>query len=528
MVICWFGTAIAAMPMVKWRLEPTAILRIGSDDAISRRGPDVDLNDVTNFILVNVVRQLSCLCKQSTEMFDELELLTGGIVRRAIRLTDRVKSLRSFTSELNPTVEEVCLDDIGAYKPYRSDASKQPSFSQQRPQGVVEVYLRGMSVPALEKLNRFRDDGEDCVRMYTNPDFFFEIWSSQIKKEMSEKKPKRKKRQAQKQVAVTVRAPKNVKQLALIDKVQRQNEATAVAVKPKPGTSDAVDPRSLTGQRRSSIPGNWPSSNDPPPQAPLDIKRRPSITDTSGHAPRVPPPPKGRVAQPATLPKTTCRPAVAPPPPPPPSPPVNPSGREVIQHNDLPPPPPPPPPTPPPTDSMPEGLDAIPSPPLPSPPPPILRNAAKNANRGTLYSVNNFNRKTAFFPSPPPPMISDALDSDAGNSSLPLPPPPPSPPATPPPPSDQIPPTPESAFQMRSATPSKTQPRESRSDLLSAIRIGITFRKVEATRTADKSKQSKGGLFDVQTILEMRRKALEEDSEEDEDDDVTDGDEWGE
>lgn len=53
---------------------------------------------------------------------------------------------------------------------------------------------------------------------------------------------------------------------------------------------------------------------------------------------------------------------------------------------------------------------------------------------------------------------------------------------------------------------------------------------MEETRTVDKSKQPKGGLFDVQTILEMRRKALEEDSDEndDDDDDVTDGDEWGE
>lgn len=183
------------------------------------------------------------------------------------------------------------------------------------------------------------------------------------------------------QAAVTVRTPKNVRQLALIDKVQRQNEApVAMTVKPKPAMSDAVDSKPLTDQQRP------PKSGNHPPRGPPDIKRKPSITNSSGNTPPVPPPPKGRM-QP-TLPKPTCRPNVAPPPPPPPPPPPVDTDtspvRGVIQHNDLSPPPPPPPhaTTITPADSISEGLDAIPSPPLPSPP--ILRNTAKNANRGTL------------------------------------------------------------------------------------------------------------------------------------------------
>lgn len=46
---------------------------------------------------------------------------------------------------------------------------------------------------------------------------------------------------------------------------------------------------------------------------------------------------------------------------------------------------------------------------------------------------------------------------------------------------------------------------------------------MEETKTADEVKQPTGGLFDVQTILEMRRKAMEDDSDDEDDDDDVDG-----
>jgi len=45
---------------------------------------------------------------------------------------------------------------------------------------------------------------------------------------------------------------------------------------------------------------------------------------------------------------------------------------------------------------------------------------------------------------------------------------------------------------------------------------GITLRKVEETQRNEAKQPAGGGLFDVQTILEMRRKAMEEDSDEEE------------
>ena len=41
----------------------------------------------------------------------------------------------------------------------------------------------------------YRDDEKDCVKLYSNPDMFFEIWSQQIMKKMEQERTKRKKEQ---------------------------------------------------------------------------------------------------------------------------------------------------------------------------------------------------------------------------------------------------------------------------------------------------------------------------------------------
>jgi len=40
-----------------------------------------------------------------------------------------------------------------------------------------------------------RDDGKDCMKSYTNPDFFFELWCRQIQQEVEQKKKVVRKRQ---------------------------------------------------------------------------------------------------------------------------------------------------------------------------------------------------------------------------------------------------------------------------------------------------------------------------------------------
>ena len=41
-------------------------------------------------------------------------------------------------------------------------------------------------------LQAYRDDEKDCVKLYSNPDMFFEIWSEAFVKKMEEERKKRK------------------------------------------------------------------------------------------------------------------------------------------------------------------------------------------------------------------------------------------------------------------------------------------------------------------------------------------------
>jgi hypothetical protein len=88
----------------------------------------------------------------------------------------------------------------------------------------------------------------------------------------------------------------------------------------------------------------------------------------------------------------------------------------------------------------------------------------------------------------------------------------------------------ESGFGLRPAAGGESRPppkqRESRGDLLKAIRQGLELRKVEEKqeRKDARGAEALGGLFDVQMILDMRRRALEGDS--DSDYETGNDDEW--
>ncbi|ESN92125.1 hypothetical protein HELRODRAFT_181744 [Helobdella robusta] len=76
--------------------------------------------------------------------------------------------------------------------------------------------------------------------------------------------------------------------------------------------------------------------------------------------------------------------------------------------------------------------------------------------------------------------------------------------------------------------PSLEGKRESRGDLLASIRNGIKLRKVdEVKREVASNKNAGQTMFDVQMIMEMRRRALEEEEEEYDEDDGDDDNDWG-
>ena len=46
----------------------------------------------------------------------------------------------------------------------------------------------------------FREDGKDCMKFYTDPSYFFELWYSEIQKDITSKKQELKKKREGKKV----------------------------------------------------------------------------------------------------------------------------------------------------------------------------------------------------------------------------------------------------------------------------------------------------------------------------------------
>ena len=51
------------------------------------------------------------------------------------------------------------------------------------PESMRILYENADPPPELHKLNQYRDDNRDCMKFYTDPQFFFNLWRNEVMKE---------------------------------------------------------------------------------------------------------------------------------------------------------------------------------------------------------------------------------------------------------------------------------------------------------------------------------------------------------
>ncbi|KAM6974677.1 actin-binding protein WASF2 isoform 2-T2 [Tautogolabrus adspersus] len=480
------------MPLVTRNIEPRHLCRQTIPSNIRS-----ELECVTNISLSNIIRQLGSLSKYAEDVFGELFVQAGAFAERVNTLGERVDRLQVKVTQLDPKEEEVSLQAITTRKAFRSSLTQdQQLFTRPSlPMPVQDTYMVCNPPPPLNNLSKYRDDGKEALKFYTDPSYFFDLWKEKMLQDTKDiMKEKRKHREKKDHLNQRTLNPRKIKTRK--DEWERRKMGEEFVV-PKNdlmnsseglngsiGSGDGFTSEGLEQSTGSYDPGSplSPPGNDdflPPP--PPDMAYNdgqygaPATKRVSVLSPSHPPP-----APPMASPPPNSRPNLAPPPAPPPPPPS--SGFGV--------PPPPPgfnsPPSPPP-------LTSISSQP-PPPPPPIM---------------------SAACPPPPPP-----VPTGGG----PPPPPPPPPPPGPPPSSfnNPAPPPPSGGGASSSAPKPQPEPEDDpHSDLLQAIRQGFNLRKVEAQREQEKRDHSGN---DVAAIL-SRRIAVEcSDSEDDSSE--FDDDEW--
>ncbi|XP_072303635.1 actin-binding protein WASF2 [Eucyclogobius newberryi] len=478
------------MPLVTRNIEPRHVCRQTIPSSIRS-----ELECVTNISLANIIRQLGSLSKYAEDVFGELFVQAGAFAIRVNTLGDRVDRLQVKVTQLDPKEEEVSLQAITTRKAFRSSLTQdQQLFTRPSlPAPVQDTYSVCNPPPPLNDLSKYRDDGKEALKFYTDPSYFFDLWKEQMLQDTKDIMKEKRKHRREKKDHDNARTlnPRKVKtrkdewerlkmgQEFVVPKNDLENSSEALNGSITSG--DGYNGLEMSTNSYSYDPASPlpPSEDLPPPPPDMAYDGQFGAPSQRVQSPDHPPPAPPMASPPA------ARPNLAPPPAPPPPPP--PSGMAM--------PPPPgfePPPSPPPMTSSPAGYPAPPAP----PPPPMA----------------------AAIPPPPP---------SAPMGGGPPPPPPPPPPPGPPPPSFNGPPPPSSGGGLvptpkLQPAPAPEPENDARSDLLQAIRQGFNLRKTEAQREQEKRVDTGN---DVAAIL-SRRIAVEcsdsEDSSEFDEDDWSD------
>ncbi|XP_033227988.1 wiskott-Aldrich syndrome protein family member 3 isoform X1 [Belonocnema kinseyi] len=174
------------MPLPKRLVEPVHVARGTIPDDFPLPS---ELEAATNGTLANTIRQLSSLSRHAEDLFGELAKEAHGLSDRANSLQARIDRLAVKVTQLDSNVEEVSLQDIHMRKAFKSSVvfDQQVVSRESMPTAMLETYQQCDPPPPLDKLNTYRDDGKDGLKFYTDPNYFFDLWSQEMLKDTEKK-----------------------------------------------------------------------------------------------------------------------------------------------------------------------------------------------------------------------------------------------------------------------------------------------------------------------------------------------------
>ncbi|XP_061596824.1 actin-binding protein WASF3-like [Cololabis saira] len=183
------------MPLVKRNIEPRHLCRSTVPGGIGS-----ELECVTNNTLSSIIRQLSSLSKHAENVFGELFNEANTFYVRANGLQDRIDRLAVKVTQLDSSVEEVSLRDINMRKAFRSSAAQdqQVLLKSSTPNCVDDMFTRCDKPPPLSTLTGYREDSIDAMKFYSDPSYFFDLWKEKMLQDTEDKRKERRRQREQK------------------------------------------------------------------------------------------------------------------------------------------------------------------------------------------------------------------------------------------------------------------------------------------------------------------------------------------
>nr|XP_055056801.1 actin-binding protein WASF3 [Misgurnus anguillicaudatus] len=183
------------MPMIKRNIEPQNLCKGSLPENISN-----ELECVSNNSLSTIIRQLSSLSKHAEDVFSELFNEANTFYVRANGLQDRINRLAIKVTQLDSSVEEVSLQDINMCKAFKSSTvqDQQVVTKSSVPKPMAEIYDSCDRPPPLDILTAYRDDNIDGLKFYTDPSYFFDLWKEKMLQDTEDKRKEKQKQREQK------------------------------------------------------------------------------------------------------------------------------------------------------------------------------------------------------------------------------------------------------------------------------------------------------------------------------------------
>ncbi|KAM4700602.1 actin-binding protein WASF3 [Discoglossus pictus] len=493
------------MPLVKRNIEPRHLCRGTLPDGITS-----ELECVTNSTLAAIIRQLSSLSKHAEDIFGELFNEANNFYIRANSLQDRIDRLAVKVTQLDSTVEEVSLQDINMRKAFKSSTTQDQQVISENsiPNPVIDIYNTSDKPPPLNILSPYRDDKKDGLKFYTDPSYFFDLWKEKMLQDTEDKRKEKRRQKEQKRVDGTTREVKKVRKarnrrqewnMMAYDKELRPDNRLSPNVYQGASSEGSLSPDTrshVSDVTEYSYPATPNHSMHQHPMTPTYVGSGDSHHHVSNQVHE-----HDYRSSTGTLRHGTLNRPQQPPPPPPPAVdgahPVLPASSESRRMQ------------------APHMMDYYPTG-SPPPPPPIIPSAqtafVSPLQHPVPSSPAGHLSGSSYAPSPPPTGHLNTVSPSPG---------PPPPPAGPPASVFSLTSSPMRFSKMLEASLAKRHDgthtlglsNDARSDLLSAIRMGIQLKKVQEQREQEAKREPVGN--DVATILSRRIAVEYSDSEDD-------------
>nr|CAH8868572.1 unnamed protein product [Trichobilharzia regenti] len=180
------------MPLPKHTVQPVKLSQV-----VVPNGVDNELEFVVNSTVCNVMRQIASISRLANNMFEELTNDLSRLVERTARLQNRLGKLhedmqmaRNGDEDLTAGVQEVELPVFTSKKPTDSQVLNRNTI----PPSMQSHYDQAEPAPALQQMDALRDDKKISMKLYSDPSFFFDLWSQEMLQDPKHKRTAKKKR----------------------------------------------------------------------------------------------------------------------------------------------------------------------------------------------------------------------------------------------------------------------------------------------------------------------------------------------